>query len=106
MLVGALLVGASFQIQASINGRLAYYLGGPFRAALVSVGVAFVILALLFAVFARSQESSSLGEAPWWVWLGGIFGAFVLAVSAAVSPRLGAITPGNCSCRSPSTDSG
>ena len=91
MFVGALFVGASFQIQAGINGHLAHYLGGFLRAALVSVGVAFLILAILAVLFARSTNAIGVASAPWWIWLGGVFGAFALAFSAAAAPRLGAI---------------
>ncbi len=33
---------------------------------------------------------SKLGGAPWWVWIGGIIGAFYVAVSVIAAPRLGA----------------
>lgn len=36
----------------------------------------------------------SLGEAaniPWWAWLGGIFGAFNIAMSIYLAPKLGAV---------------
>ena len=33
-----------------------------------------------------------LGDAPWWVWLGGLLGAFYVLGSVVSAPRLGAAT--------------
>ena len=35
---------------------------------------------------------SKLGGAPWWVWIGGLLGAFYVAGSIFAAPKLGAVT--------------
>jgi transporter family-2 protein len=36
--------------------------------------------------------TSRLADAPWWVWLGGLCGAFYVVGSVVAAPRLGAAT--------------
>ena len=68
-------------------------MNGPIRAALVSFLVGTVVLLVAAAVVPKPWSSvSKLGNAPWWVWIGGILGAFYVAVSVIVAPRLGAAT--------------
>ena len=33
---------------------------------------------------------AALGGVPWWAWVGGLLGAFFVAASIALAPRLGA----------------
>jgi transporter family-2 protein len=87
----ALIGGAMIPFQAGINAQLAQLVNGPIRAALVSFLVGTVVLLVAAATMPRPLPSmSKLGGAPWWVWLGGILGAFYVAVSVIVAPRLGA----------------
>jgi len=89
----ALIGGAMIPFQAGINAQLAQLVNGPIRAALVSFLVGTVVLLVAAAVVPKPWPSvSKLGNAPWWVWIGGILGAFYVAVSVIVAPRLGAAT--------------
>jgi bacterial/archaeal transporter family-2 protein len=89
----ALAAGAMLPVQAGINAQLAEYLGSPLRAALVSFAVGVMVLIPVVALFARGLPSGDrLSAAPWWVWLGGVLGAFYVAGSIASAPRLGAVT--------------
>lgn len=88
----ALAAGAMLPIQFGINAQLAAWTGSPVRAALVS----FIVgtLALLAATLAFSRHwpgADRLGSAPWWVWLGGLFGATYVLGSIVAAPRLGAV---------------
>ncbi len=79
--------------QAGINARLAAFVDSPVRAALVSFAVGTVaLLALTLAFFRGWPGAVRLAEAPWWAWLGGLLGAFYVAGSIVVAPRLGAVT--------------
>jgi transporter family-2 protein len=83
--------GAMLPIQFGINAQLASWVGGSLRAAFVSfvVGTA----ALLLAVLATSSGwPHRAGDAPWWVWTGGLLGAFYVLGSIVTAPRLGAAT--------------
>ncbi len=78
--------------QAGINAELSGWIGNPVRAALVSFAVGTVaLLALTLALF-RGWPSERVVDAPWWVWLGGLLGAFYVAGSIVTAPRLGAVT--------------
>ena len=85
--------GAALPFQAGINAQLATWLHSPVRAAFVSFVVgALVLLVASALVFKPLPSSGRLGDAPWWVWVGGALGAFYVAASIVSAPRLGAAT--------------
>lgn len=88
-----LLAGLLVPLQAGINSQLAIWLGSPFRAAVVNNAVGLAALVPLAVVFARGRPlGGKLGEAPWWVWVGGLCGAYFVAATAYIAPTLGALT--------------
>ena len=50
--------------------------------------IALLILALL--TLERWPRFADLREAPPWIWIGGLFGAFFVATSTMVVPKIGA----------------
>ncbi len=90
-LLFALAAGAMIPFQAGVNAQLATRLGSPIGAAFVSflVGTA-ALLAVAALVWRPVPSPSVLGDAPWWIWLGGLLGAFYVAGSIVAAPRLGA----------------
>ncbi len=90
-LLFAVVAGAMIPFQAGINSQLSHWVGGPIRAAFVSFVVGTVAL-LILAVAVRKPAPSlgRLGDAPWWVWIGGLLGAFYVAGSIYAAPKLGA----------------
>jgi bacterial/archaeal transporter family-2 protein len=90
-LLFALGAGAVLPIQFGINAQLATWVGGSVRAAFVSFAVGTA--ALLLAVLATTRGwPERAGDAPWWVWTGGLLGAFYVLGSIVTAPRLGAAT--------------
>jgi bacterial/archaeal transporter family-2 protein len=89
----ALIAGALMPLQAGINSQLARWVGHAVVAALVSFAVGTAAL-FAYAVALREPlpEWAVLRQSPWWVWIGGLFGAFFVAAAAAYAPRLGAAT--------------
>ena len=87
------LAGAMLPIQFGINAQLASWLDSPLRATLVSfaVGTAVLLLAML-AADRDWPPLERIGGAPWWVWLGGLLGAFYVLGSVVTAPKLGAAT--------------
>jgi hypothetical protein len=63
------------------------------RAAFVSFLVGTIAL-LIISAFVRKPLPSlaRLGDVPWWVWIGGLLGAFYVAGSIVTAPKLGAVT--------------
>jgi bacterial/archaeal transporter family-2 protein len=70
-----------------------YLSDSPLSATLVSFVVGAVALFVAVLAFARGWPGSErIGSAPWWVWVGGLLGAFYVLGSIVTAPRLGAAT--------------
>jgi bacterial/archaeal transporter family-2 protein len=83
--------GVVLPFQAGINAQLGGWLGSPVRAAFVSFLVGTIVLLVAAAfVFKPLPTASKLSAAPWWVWIGGVLGAFYVAASIVTAPKLGA----------------
>ena len=90
-LLFAVVAGAMIPFQAGINSQLSHWVGGPILAAFVSFVVGTIALFLVAAAQRRSVPSlGRIGDAPWWVWIGGLLGAFYVAGSIFAAPKLGA----------------
>ena len=86
-------VGIGLVLQVGMNSTLRSILGSPILAALISFLVGSVALAGLLGVLRTPlPERAQLAAVPAWAWLGGILGAFYVAASVIVGPRLGAAT--------------
>lgn len=100
------LIGAGSAIQTAVNGHLGRALGSPVQASQISLGVgAILLLALAFGLpGSRRALASGIERGPWWMWLGGVLGAFFVFGGAAISPILGtgttviAMLVGNIAC--------
>lgn len=87
----SVLGGACSAAQALVNGRLGDHVGSPVTAALVSNGLATVVLT---ATLALSSVRAGLwrvkaARLPWWLYLGGVLGALSVAGTALAAPVLG-----------------
>ena len=112
MVLMAVSVGGMVVLQAGSNALLGRLLGHPLSASLTSLGVSLGVVSLgLLLVRVPLPATASLGGAPWWSWLGGLFGAAYLTVAILVAPRLGpplssrAWWPGRCWSRRSATSS-
>jgi len=74
-----------------VNSQLSRWVGHPVLASLVSflVGTA-ALLAYTLTLRIPLPAPNSLNQSPWWVWTGGLLGAFFVTASIIVAPRLGA----------------
>ena len=90
-LLFAFAAGAMIPFQAGVNAQLSHWVESPIRAAFVSfvVGTA-ALLAISLLVLKPLPSLARVGAAPWWVWIGGLLGAFYVAGSIVLAPRLGA----------------
>jgi transporter family-2 protein len=88
----AIVAGAMIPFQAGVNVALARFVGGPSRAALISFAVGTVALFFVALVVSRGLPAlKDASAAPWWVWIGGLLGAFYVFGSIVSAPRLGAV---------------
>ncbi len=78
--------------QSTVNARMRDVLrGSPWSAAMVSVIISAVILAALALIGGQGhQVARSLGEGPWWAYLGGVLGVVFLVTSLAAVVHMGA----------------
>ena len=89
----ALAAGMAAPTQFAINSQLRQVVGGPVLAAALSFLVGTVVLFATAAILRRSvPELGAIMSSPWWMWLGGLLGAFFVCASIVLTPRLGAAT--------------
>ena len=89
----ALAAGMAAPTQFAINTQLRDVVGGPVLAAALSFLVGTVVLFATTAVIRRSvPDLGPIASAPWWMWTGGLLGAFFVCASIVLTPRLGAAT--------------
>jgi len=89
----ALIVGLGMALQAAANGQLARETGEPFVAALVNVVVGLLALAVVALVAIAVSAPDALPINPL-KYVGGLFGAFVVVVSAAAVQTVGVLRLG------------
>lgn len=87
----AFIAGALLPFQVSSNAAVGKALGHPLWGALVSLAVStLVLLPLLWILKVPAPRLSNALEGPWWLWIGGIFGAVYVLSATALTPKLGA----------------
>lgn len=85
-------IGFSLASQAGVNAQLRLSLNTPIQAAFISFFIGTVILGLLSLAQGHDWfKLGALADIPWWAWLGGLFGAFNIAMSVYLAPKLGAV---------------
>ena len=89
----ALLAGICIPTQAGINSQLSVWTRSPVLAATISFAVGTIVL-ILYALLIRLPVPgfNTVIQQPWWIWTGGVLGAFFVATSIYLAPRLGATT--------------
>ncbi len=91
LLLFALVVGVALPFQAGINAQLRPWLGHPIIAALASFSIGTLsLLVYTLALSLPFPSWSTLPQIPWWQWLGGLLGAFYIAATVVLAPKLGA----------------
>lgn len=82
--------GLGLSVQAAANARMGGLLGVPPAGALVNFLVGSLALAAVsFSGLFGPVQASAAGEAPWWAWIGGFFGATYVTMTVVAVPRIG-----------------
>jgi transporter family-2 protein len=84
-----LLGGAFLALQAPTNAMLARGVGSPINAAMISFLVGSVGLIAATLLLRAKPDLAATRALPWWVWLGGLYGAVLVAATAFAAPRIG-----------------
>jgi len=89
----AIIAGSCAPTQAGINSRLSMVAGSTVLAALISFAVGTLTLAAYSAILRIPwPQTKALQSLPWWIWTGGCLGAFFVAVTIFLVPKLWAAT--------------
>jgi transporter family-2 protein len=86
----AVVAGAMMPTQASINNKLAGYVASPISAAFISFLVGTVGLFVYMILTGTPLNSLfNIKDAPPIAWIGGLLGAFFVASTVILAPRIG-----------------
>ena len=89
--VVALLAGSALALQVGVNNGLKERLAQPIPASITSFGTGTLALILYFFVSRSTWPAASHWKGgPWWIWLGGSFGAVYIILTVTYSRQLGA----------------
>ncbi len=89
LLLASVGLGAGLALQVAMNARMRGFSAGPVGAALVSFAVGTLALAAVLWALRGPWPGSSLGQAPWWAWVGGLMGALYVLGAVVIAPRVG-----------------
>jgi|TARA_B110000908_G_scaffold83858_1_gene100316 transporter family-2 protein len=88
----SVLVGFSLASQAGVNSQLRLALSNPIQAAFISFLIGTIILGVIALLQGDTWfKANSSISIPWWAWLGGALGAFNIAMSVFLAPKLGSM---------------
>ena len=91
-LIAVVLVGVGIAIETPTNALLGKTWGSALWASLLSFVVGALVLGVAAAVTRPRLPTGWLTAAPWYAWIGGMYGAAVVLASAWATPKLGAGT--------------
>ncbi|WP_417232773.1 DMT family transporter [Brevundimonas sp.] len=84
--------GAATALQAPTNAKMMTAVGSPVNAAFVSFAIGTAALGILAVILQTRPDMAASRALPWYVWMGGLYGAiFVVAATWGV-PKLGVAT--------------
>ena len=87
----AIAAGFCLPSQAGINAQLNLWSRSAILTATISFAVGTIGLAI-YTLILRTPWPTGAGIArhPWWIWSGGLLGAFLVASTVVLAPKLGA----------------
>ena len=88
-LAAAFVGGSLIALQAPTNALLVRAVGSAVNAAFVSFVVGTLALFAVAAALGARPATGATSALPWYAWVGGLYGAFFVAVAAFAAPRLG-----------------
>ena len=93
LIILALLAGIVIPTQAGINAQLSNWTKSPILASTISFAVGTLVL-IVYSTLTRIPlpALATAGAQSWWVWTGGALGAYFVAATIFLAPKLGATT--------------
>jgi transporter family-2 protein len=87
LMIAAALAGGGIAFQVVVNTQLRVATGSALWASAAQFVVGFTALTLVALALREPLPHAARG--PWWMWIGGFFGATYIVVSVLLSRRLG-----------------
>lgn len=90
----ALISGFALTLQVGVNGELRSKIGSPILSSLISFAVGTIVLTITFFFTVLSGSSSlqnfiNIKNTSWWMFTGGLLGAFYIFTTIFTSPKIG-----------------
>lgn len=85
-------IGMGSATQTAVNGYLGTIAGSAFHAGEINLTVGSLLLLLAVLATSPSQLARKPTPGPWWMWLGGVYGAAFVIAGASLAPILGTAT--------------
>jgi transporter family-2 protein len=91
----AAIAGVATAFQPGVNARFAEAAGARIHGGVINFAVGCMVMLLVWLI-ARvtmgtpSPEASRLAAGPWWMWVGGVLGAFFVTTAVFLTPKIGA----------------
>ncbi|HEX3032852.1 MAG TPA: DMT family transporter [Bacillota bacterium] len=90
----SLAAGAVTTLQVGVNGNLRSALSSPVLASLISFTVGAVGLLAVYGISVLSgiqgvPALAALKQTQWWLWTGGLLGAFIVFSTIIIPPKIG-----------------
>lgn len=90
----SLISGFALTLQVGINGALRSKIDNPILSSFISFGVGALGLALVFFFTILNgtsalPDSNNIKSVSWWMFTGGLLGAFYIFVTIFTSPKIG-----------------
>ena len=87
----AVLAGVATAFQPGVNSKFAAFAGDRIHGGVINFAVGFATMLLVVAVTRSPLPSpATLAQGPWWMWIGGVLGAFFVTTAVFLVPKLGA----------------
>ncbi len=87
----ALLAGVATALQPAINAKFAQHAGAKVYGGVINFAVGLLAMLVVTAAFRPGvPRAESLGAGPWWMWAGGLCGAFFVTLALVLVPKVGA----------------
>ena len=83
------IAGGLISLQAPTNAMLSKAGDSPVLAALISFAVGMLALLVVWLCSGNRPGTDAFAKLPPYAWLGGLYGAFYVAIAAFAAPRIG-----------------
>ncbi len=88
-MISVVLAGGATALQAPTNAKLMGAVGSPVNAAFVSFAIGTAALGIVAMILQARPDVAAARALPWYVWIGGLYGAIFVVAAAWGVPRLG-----------------